>query len=166
MDTIAYPSPAAIDSTQSPILIAIDYALDADIPLMHRVVLLAVVPLCGCYDDHLSISPESLERIERACGPECDARAILRLHLGRFMGLDFGDPPEPRHRRTAANGRRALSAQASLAVFANDGYRCVKCGSRDNLTIDHIVPVVRGGTNDPNNLQTLCRSCNSRKGAR
>jgi 5-methylcytosine-specific restriction endonuclease McrA len=33
-------------------------------------------------------------------------------------------------------------------------------------TIDHIIPVSRGGTNDVDNLRLLCRSCNSKKGAR
>jgi 5-methylcytosine-specific restriction endonuclease McrA len=33
------------------------------------------------------------------------------------------------------------------------------------LEIDHIRPVSRGGTNDPDNLQVLCRDCNAGKGA-
>ena len=32
------------------------------------------------------------------------------------------------------------------------------------LSIDHIVPLCRDGTHDEANLQTLCRSCNSKKG--
>ena len=35
-----------------------------------------------------------------------------------------------------------------------------------NLTIDHIVPRSKGGTNDPDNLQLLCGACNSTKGNR
>lgn len=41
---------------------------------------------------------------------------------------------------------------------------CLKCGSTDNLSIDHIVPISRGGSNYFSNLQVLCRSCNSGKG--
>lgn len=51
-------------------------------------------------------------------------------------------------------------------VFAADSYRCCECGSPDDLTIDHIYPVSRGGTDARENLQTLCRPCNCRKGAR
>ena len=51
-------------------------------------------------------------------------------------------------------------------VFERDGYRCVQCGTTEDLTIDHIYPRIRGGAHTEDNLQTLCRSCNSRKGAR
>lgn len=47
-----------------------------------------------------------------------------------------------------------------------DGRSCKHCGTTEKLTVDHIVPRSRGGTNDINNLQILCRACNSRKGAR
>ncbi len=33
------------------------------------------------------------------------------------------------------------------------------------MTMDHLVPISRGGTNDPRNLQVLCRRCNGSKGA-
>lgn len=51
-------------------------------------------------------------------------------------------------------------------IFERDGYQCQICGSKRALTIAHIVPVSRGGTNAEDNLRTLCRSCSSRKGAR
>lgn len=51
-------------------------------------------------------------------------------------------------------------------VYDRDGRRCVSCGSQDDLTIDHVVPRSNGGSDHIENLQTLCRSCNCRKGAR
>lgn len=51
-------------------------------------------------------------------------------------------------------------------VFERDGHKCKHCGSGRWLRADHIVPECRGGPTTLDNLQTLCRSCNSRKGAR
>lgn len=50
-------------------------------------------------------------------------------------------------------------------IFEVDGYKCRQCGTGDDLSIDHIISRFRGGENKPNNLQTLCRRCNSQKGA-
>jgi 5-methylcytosine-specific restriction enzyme A len=48
-------------------------------------------------------------------------------------------------------------------VFDRDNHQCKSCGQTTKLSIDHIVPLASGGSNDISNLQTLCRSCNSRK---
>ncbi len=51
-------------------------------------------------------------------------------------------------------------------VFERERYCCKSCGRSDQqteLTIDHIIPLARGGSNDISNLQTLCRRCNTRK---
>lgn len=51
--------------------------------------------------------------------------------------------------------------QLKLVEFQNG---CAFCGTKENITIDHIIPLSKGGTNDVDNIQPLCRSCNSRKG--
>lgn len=51
-------------------------------------------------------------------------------------------------------------------IFERDNFTCQRCGARRWLRVDHIYPESLGGTLDPSNLQTLCRSCNSRKGNR
>lgn len=48
-------------------------------------------------------------------------------------------------------------------VYAADGYQCVYCKSSDDLTIDHKIPEMHGGTNDRDNLHTACRKCNAKK---
>jgi 5-methylcytosine-specific restriction endonuclease McrA len=51
-------------------------------------------------------------------------------------------------------------------VFERDHYCCKSCGRNNQqteLTIDHIIPLARGGSNDISKLQTLCRRCNIRK---
>lgn len=40
---------------------------------------------------------------------------------------------------------------------------CFRSGSRKDLTIDHVVPRSRGGSDDIDNYQTLCWDCNQRK---
>jgi len=41
--------------------------------------------------------------------------------------------------------------------------KCKYCKSRINLTIDHKIPKIQGGTDDKTNLQCLCKECNSIK---
>jgi len=50
-------------------------------------------------------------------------------------------------------------------VINRDGC-CQRCGTEDNLTVDHIVPRKLGGDDNLNNLEVLCGSCNSSKGGR
>ena len=51
-------------------------------------------------------------------------------------------------------------------VFQRDRYQCQSCGKttlETDLTIDHLIPLARGGQNDISNLHTLCFSCNQQK---
>lgn len=41
--------------------------------------------------------------------------------------------------------------------------KCQMCGTLETITIDHIMPLSKGGTNLIANLQPLCRSCNCSK---
>lgn len=54
------------------------------------------------------------------------------------------------------------------ALVTAYGSKCLCCGARgtpDSLTMDHIIPVSKGGTSWPDNFQPLCGRCNSSKGA-
>jgi 5-methylcytosine-specific restriction endonuclease McrA len=51
-------------------------------------------------------------------------------------------------------------------IFERDGYRCRWCGKPTrHPVLDHVIPVSRGGTDDPDNLCTACPDCNQRRGA-
>lgn len=71
-------------------------------------------------------------------------------------------PGEPFHKRQ----RKQIAPDVRLAVYKRDGFRCVGCGTESRLSLDHIIPHSLGGSDEEANLQTLCKSCNSRKGAR
>lgn len=49
-------------------------------------------------------------------------------------------------------------------LFKRDNHECTYCGSKKNLTVDHILPKSRGGTNTWSNLITCCSNCNRQKG--
>ena len=51
-------------------------------------------------------------------------------------------------------------------LLTQGNLRCAKCGKREGLEADHITPLSKGGSNEPNNLQFLCKSCNRAKGNR
>lgn len=44
--------------------------------------------------------------------------------------------------------------------------RCGQCGSPENLSVDHIVPLSKNGDDSEANFQCLCMNCNRRKGAK
>ena len=51
-------------------------------------------------------------------------------------------------------------------IYKRDAHACGYCGSKKNLTIDHILPKSRGGKNEWSNLVTCCYECNSKKADR
>lgn len=51
-----------------------------------------------------------------------------------------------------------------MLVFYRDGWKCKECGTTEDLTVDHVVSVIAGGSDELGNFQALCRPCNSRKG--
>ncbi len=69
-------------------------------------------------------------------------------------------------RIAAYAGKERIPADVRWAVWERDNFTCKHCGTRRYLSIDHIHPESLGGTLDLDNLQTLCTSCNSSKGAR
>ena len=56
--------------------------------------------------------------------------------------------------------------QVKALVLERDDHQCLACGASKHLQVDHITPVYRGGSNELENLQTLCGECNRRKGIR
>lgn len=65
------------------------------------------------------------------------------------------------------SSRKSTGKRLRFEILKRDGFRCVYCGAsplRGYLHVDHVVPVIEGGTNEPSNLVTACRDCNLGKG--
>lgn len=66
--------------------------------------------------------------------------------------------------------RKTIPPKIALKVLKRDNYKCCICGKSPSthpelsLEVDHILPISKGGTNDIENLQTLCIYCNRGKG--
>lgn len=73
-------------------------------------------------------------------------------------------PTAPVARPPRTYRKAPISRSLARAVMERDAYRCRWCGTHLDLTCDHVVPESLGGPTTLDNLQTLCRSCNSRKG--
>ncbi len=58
------------------------------------------------------------------------------------------------------------STSAKKRIYKKCHNRCACCRATRQLTIDHIIPTSKGGTDDDNNLQILCFACNQIKGNR
>lgn len=64
-------------------------------------------------------------------------------------------------REKGAEGSHTLSEWDNLKKQFNN--KCAICGEEKPLTIDHIIPLSKGGTDYISNIQPLCRNCNSKK---
>ena len=98
-----------------------------------------------------------------------NSRYLIDLHgcecyirneaLKECEASDFCEPTDSKQ-----NTRFPLNSSIRKLIFERDFYRCINCGTHKTLSIDHIVPVSKGGGNEIKNLQTLCTTCNSSKG--
>ena len=73
------------------------------------------------------------------------------------------------HRRLArvrgANGN-GVSVKEWDTVLAMYNHSCLSCGSKEKMTMDHVIPLFCGGEHDISNIQPLCMSCNCSKGTK
>lgn len=61
--------------------------------------------------------------------------------------------------------RKRIPSGCRRNVIKRDGGKCQNCGTKENLTIDHVIPISKGGNQKAkNNMQVLCKKCNGDKG--
>jgi hypothetical protein len=99
--------------------------------------------------------------------------AWARKHLidadGTLVDWERIYPTASRREDERQEERRKINLKVRSRVMERDNFHCKRCGSGTEhgpLVVDHIHPVSLGGRSDMDNLQTLCRPCNSGKGAR
>lgn len=119
------------------------------------------------FDDSDSLACESdiavIERMQNIGGAftvsdrAASGKAKFKLRLENERSYE--------NRRRLAN-QAIASKEIRSIVFERDFHACRNCGAQEHLAIDHIISVKNGGSNEVENLQTLCRSCNSSKGAK
>ena len=68
------------------------------------------------------------------------------------------------------NGSKWCRPSTRLAIYLRDGLACAYCGASvedgARLSLDHLNPHSKGGSNDPSNLVTACERCNKSRGNR
>lgn len=100
------------------------------------------------------------------CGASCYGEVCRACRAKRQIVRAPDDGRLARKQREqAAPGIRPCERQLLLAKWKRQGRACVYC-DRPADTIDHAVPLVRGGTNYEGNLVPACRRCNGSKGGR
>ena len=84
---------------------------------------------------------------------DAERRRFERLKH-RFTGGDSAN---------TQSSRIPIPEDVRIAVWRRDGGSCARCGSRERLEYDHIIPVSRGGSNTVRNIELLCEACNRSK---
>jgi superfamily II DNA or RNA helicase len=74
------------------------------------------------------------------------------------------DRPVPKFVIDPSDDDRHMTDELRERVLKRDGYLCLNCGARRHLQMDHIRPYSLRGSTSFDNLQTLCKWCNARKG--
>jgi len=86
----------------------------------------------------------------------------IQRHLDRHA--------ERQRRRYAQKKNNGYERVNYKAIYKRDNYTCQICHKenlkRPDITIDHIIPITKGGPHIPDNLQVACRACNIKKGNR
>lgn len=110
----------------------------------------------SCAQCGTSLRPRQREYCSSACFGKADGerrraqRIAVTAHARRV------------DRAASAVGLSDHARRRLLAQWRRQGRACTYCAGQVD-TVDHVIPLVRGGTNHEGNLTPACRSCNSRK---
>lgn len=121
----------------------------------------------------IDLAYDMIDRAASEAGSTLIAQAAIEQSIKQSLRvIEAEKPSKPKQKRSkhpAANGGKWLRPAKRLAIYLRDNFRCSYCGK--NLagipaalrSVDHVVPIALGGTNDATNLITCCKRCNDRK---
>ena len=97
-----------------------------------------------------------------------EAKALSVARVGKYSKTDKGKivklNADHRRRMTIKSGK--VTAKEWADKLKEYNYCCANCGIEENIQMDHIHPLAKGGEHCIDNIQPLCGSCNSSKGAK
>jgi 5-methylcytosine-specific restriction endonuclease McrA len=106
---------------------------------------------------HYDTTPPEVRQAQRA--------AWIENNHERHLASHRQNQARRRARKNGADARRFVD-QDWQRVVRRFGGRCAYCGAGGAMTIDHVVPLARGGRHTEGNIVPACLSCNTSKGAR
>lgn len=148
--------------------------------LMYDIYLNENINLLDAYSDYIYLSWEKMEGNESKTFEECDRLYNSLSLLRKYKLVDPDNLSDARYKLKfySSNYRKRIESQINAPrknacsftkklavkneVIRLHGDKCLCCGS-PKITLDHVIPVYLGGKNEIENLQPLCKSCNSKK---
>lgn len=116
----------------------------------------------SCKSDYAASEYFNLDNSILLCH-KCAEKIMENVHKARYGEFIRWENPV---KDSFKYKKKAIPAKLKVKVHEKHEYKCVSCGTHKDLTCDHIIPESKGGETVLDNLQTMCRSCNSSKGAK
>lgn len=121
-----------------------------------------VCPDTGTVTYHLLPAPSYRDARQRYQHPPAPSK-VQKARRRREAALHALEPPTATTLQKTPRPRNDDHAWRRLKRDVLAIGRCAHCGKTDDLTVDHIIPLAAGGSNDRRNLQCLCQACNHAK---
>jgi hypothetical protein len=135
--------------------------------------------VCDCGNETLVRQQDIVNGHTTSCGCTRNENAReMGLAAGRWPGRSTSGVPisgTSEYRQFNRRKYRALKKNAKIGKFGPGdidkkfqewGNACIYCGSKENITVDHLIPLSRGGDHSLSNMIPACFSCNASKNNR
>lgn len=106
--------------------------------------------------DIVGLAEEVYDIIERE-------KEVKKLEEEKQKIIEQNEKAKSARKKSKTKKRHHIPDKVKMFVWRRDQGRCVRCGSRENLEYDHIIPVSKGGSNTARNIELLCQQCNRKK---